>query len=207
MDMTLLGIFSAFGLSASAGLNAYIPLLVIGVIAHYTDLIKLNSPWDTLANPWILILLGILLIIEMLADKIPAVNHINDLIQTVVRPVAGAIVFAAGANIFANINPVLALACGLLVAGSVHAVKSAAVRPLVTATTGGAGNLPVSIAEDVTSTVVSLAAVLVPVVIVVLVVLLIIFLMWWWAHRTSEKEAAQAEAGADLDISNSKEKR
>ena len=32
MEM-LLGIFSAFGLSASAGLNAYIPLLVVGVIA------------------------------------------------------------------------------------------------------------------------------------------------------------------------------
>ena len=70
MDL-LLGIFSAFGLSASAGLNAYIPLLVIGVIAHYTNLIKLNPPYDALANPYILILIGILLIIEMLADKVP----------------------------------------------------------------------------------------------------------------------------------------
>jgi uncharacterized membrane protein len=71
MDV-LLGVFTAFGLSASAGLNAYIPLLVVGVLAHYTDLIQLTEPWDLLANPWILILLGILLIIEMLADKIPA---------------------------------------------------------------------------------------------------------------------------------------
>jgi hypothetical protein len=38
MDL-LLGVFTAFGLSASAGLNAYIPLLVVGVIAHYTDCI------------------------------------------------------------------------------------------------------------------------------------------------------------------------
>ena len=110
MDV-LLGIFSAFGLSASAGLNAYIPLLVVGVLAHYTNLIKLNSPWDTLASPWILIMLGILLIIEMLADKIPAVNHINDLIQTFVRPVAGAVAFAASTNVIHGINPVLALAC------------------------------------------------------------------------------------------------
>src|SRR3989337_2078040 len=98
MDV-LLGIFTAFGLSASAGLNAYIPLLVVGVIAHYTNLITLNSPWDTLANPWILILLGILVIIEMLADKIPAVNHINDVIQTFVRPAAGAVAFAASAKV------------------------------------------------------------------------------------------------------------
>lgn len=186
----LLGIFSAFGLSASAGLNAYIPLLVIGVIAHYTNLIKLNAPYDALANPYILILIGILLIIEMLADKVPVANHINDLIQTFVRPVAGAIAFAASTDIIAGINPLLALACGLLIAGSVHVVKSAAVRPMVTATTAGAGNVPVSIAEDVTSTVVSLLSILVPIAIAVLIIIAIVFLVWWWARRTSKKETA-----------------
>ncbi len=189
MDM-FLGIFSAFGLSASAGLNAYIPLLVIGVIAHYTNWIKLTSPWDTLSNPWILILLGILLIIEMLADKIPAVNHINDGIQTFVRPAAGAIAFAASTNVIGNVNPVLALACGLLVAGSVHVAKSAVVRPAVTATTGGAGNVPVSVAEDVTSTAVSLVSVLVPIVIVALVGILILYLLWLWAKRRNETQSA-----------------
>ena len=108
MDL-LLGIFTAFGLSASAGLNAYIPLLVVGVVAHYTDWISLNSPWDLLANPWVLIVLGILVIIEMLADKIPVVNHINDVIQTFVRPTAGAIAFAASAKVITDVHPVLAL--------------------------------------------------------------------------------------------------
>lgn len=185
----LLGIFSAFGLSASAGLNAYIPLLAVGVLAHYTNLIKLSAPFDTLSNPWILILLGILLIIEMLADKIPAVNHLNDLIQTFVRPAAGAIVFAAGANVVTGINPALALACGLLVAGSVHAVKSGMVRPMVTVTTGGVGNVPVSIAEDIASTAISFLAILVPIVIVALAAILIIFLLWWWASRASKEQA------------------
>ena len=185
----LLGIFSAFGLSASAGLNAYIPLLVVGVIAHYTNLIKLNAPFDALANPYILILIGILLIIEMLADKVPVANHINDLIQTFVRPVAGAIVFAASTNVV-NINPILALACGLLIAGSVHVVKSAAVRPIVTATTAGTANVPVSIAEDVTSTVVSLLSILAPIAIAVLIIIAIVLLLWWWARRTSKKESA-----------------
>ena len=74
MEAALFGIMSAFGLSASAGLNAYIPLLVVGVIAHYTNWIKLNTPYDLLANTWILILIGVLLIIEMLVDKIPAVT-------------------------------------------------------------------------------------------------------------------------------------
>ncbi|HUI88456.1 MAG TPA: DUF4126 domain-containing protein [Anaerolineales bacterium] len=187
MDV-LLGIFSAFGLSASAGLNAYIPLLVIGVIAHYTNYIKLNPPYDALANPYILILIGILLIIEMLADKVPVANHINDLIQTFVRPVAGAIAFAASTNIVTGINPILALACGLLVAGSVHVVKSAAVRPAVTATTAGAGNVPISIAEDITSTAVSILSVLLPVAIAILIMIAIVFLIWWWARRTSKNE-------------------
>ncbi len=182
----LTGIFSAFGLSASAGLNAYIPLLVIGVIDHYTDWITLEKPWDTLSNPWILILLGILLIIEMLADKIPAVNHINDAIQTVVRPVAGAIAFAASADVLTDVNPVFALACGLLVAGSVHVAKSAVVRPVVTATTGGAANIPVSVAEDVTSTVMSILAVLIPIVAGLLLIVVLAFLISWWWRRSNK---------------------
>jgi hypothetical protein len=184
----LTGILSAFGLSASAGLNAYIPLLVIGVIAHYTDVVKLSSPWDTLANPWILILLGVLVIIEMLADKIPAVNHINDIIQTFVRPAAGAIVFAASARVISDIHPVLALGCGLLVAGSVHAIKSAAIRPAVTATTGGAGNIPVSIAEDILATVTSLLAVLIPVLIGIFLILLVAVLIWWINKRAIKQK-------------------
>ncbi|HEX2696158.1 MAG TPA: DUF4126 domain-containing protein [Anaerolineales bacterium] len=198
MDV-FLGIFSAFGLSASAGLNAYIPLLVVGVIAHYTDWIKLNSPWDLLANPYILIMLGVLLIIEMLADKIPAVNHINDLIQTFVRPVAGAVAFAASTNVITGLNPLIALACGLLVAGSVHAVKAVAVRPIVTATTGGTGNVPVSVAEDLTSTVVSALSIFVPIAVVVLVAIMILAILWWWAHQTRKPEPVSPETNTNIE--------
>ncbi len=188
----LLGVFSAFGLSASAGLNAYIPLLIVGVLAHYTKLIQLRAPWDLLANPWILIMLGILLIIEMLADKIPVVNHINDLIQTIVRPAAGAVAFAASTNVIQGVNPVLAMACGLLVAGSVHLAKSVAVRPLVTATTAGAGNVPVSIAEDLTSTVVSFLSILLPIAIAILLGIVVLVLLWWWARRRSNRNSVGA---------------
>ena len=185
----LLNIFSAFGLSASAGLNAYIPLFIVGLLAHYTDLIHLQKPWDTLANPWILILLGVLLIIEMLADKVPAVNHINDLIQTIVRPAAGAIAFAASANVITDVHPVLARACGLLVAGSVHAAKALAVRPAVTATTGGAGNVPVSILEDIVSTVVSFLSILLPVIVGTLLIVVLALVIWWLWRRMNREPA------------------
>lgn len=186
----LLGVFTAFGLSASAGLNAYIPLLVVGVLAHYTDWITLSTPWDLLANPWVLIVLGLLVIIEMLADKVPAVNHINDVIQTFIRPAAGAIAFAASAKVVTNINPVLAMICGLLVAGSVHAVKAGAVRPVVTATTGGAGNVPVSIAEDIISTVTSILAIVLPIVMAIILILVIVLLIWWMRRREKTQEQA-----------------
>lgn len=174
----LLGIFSAFGLSASAGLNAYIPLLVVALLGRFTNLIKLEAPWDALTSPWIIALLIVLLTIEFFADKVPAVNHLNDLIQTFVRPTAGAIVFAASAGVIREIHPILALAAGLLIAGGVHAVKAAAVRPAVTATSGGAANIPVSLAEDVVSTTLSLTALIVPLLIAFLMVGLLAWLAW-----------------------------
>jgi len=188
----LFGIMAAFGLSASAGLNAYIPLLVVGVIAHYSNLIHLNPPYDILANPWVLIVVGILLIIEMLADKIPAVNHINDIIQTGIRPAAGAIIFAASAHVITNVHPVVAILCGLLMAGSVHLVKAAAVRPAVTAATAGTGNIPVSIAEDVTATVLSVLSVVVPVLVAVILVILVALIIWWFWRRANRERKASA---------------
>lgn len=185
MDL-LSGIFSAFGLSASAGLNAYIPLLVISLVARFSNLIQLSSPWDTLTNGWVIALLVILSVVEFFADKVPAVNHINDAIQTFVRPVAGAIVFAASAKVITDIHPVLSLAAGLLVAGGVHAAKSVAVRPAVTATTAGAGNVPVSVAEDVVATIVSLLAVIVPVMISVILILVAAWLLWWAWRRSNQ---------------------
>jgi hypothetical protein len=181
----LTGIFTAFGLSASAGLNAYIPLLLVGLLAKYTNLINLSQPWDTLANPWIILLLSVLVIIEMLADKVPAVNHINDLIQTLIRPAAGAIAFAASANVVTDVSPVLALAAGLLVAGTVHVAKAGAVRPMVTATTGGAGNIPVSIAEDIVSTVLSFLAIIMPILVGTLMIVIAAFIIYWLYRRAN----------------------
>jgi uncharacterized membrane protein len=189
----LFGIMTAFGLSASAGLNAYIPLLVVGVTAHYTDWIKLNPPYDLLANPWVLIVVSLLLIVEMLADKIPAVNHVNDIIQTGIRPAAGAIIFAASAHVITNVHPVIAIICGLLVSGSVHVVKSAAIRPAVTATTAGTGNVPVSLAEDAFATVLSFLSIVIPVLVVIFLVIFIALIVWWFWRRANRKRQAASQ--------------
>jgi hypothetical protein len=186
----LTGIFTAFGLSASAGLNAYIPLLVIALLSKYTNLINLSSPWNTLESPWIIGLLVVLVLIEFFADKAPAVNHINDLIQTFVRPVAGAIVFAASAHVLTDVHPVISLAAGLLVAGGVHAAKSLAIRPAVTATTGGIGNTPVSMLEDLIATALSILSIVIPLLIgAVLVIFTAWVIRWIWRHDHKSQPA------------------
>jgi hypothetical protein len=180
------GLLTAFGLAASAGLNAYIPLLIVALLGRFTPWFTLNSPWDALASWWVIGALVFLTLIEFFADKAPAVNHANDVIQTFVRPAAGAILFAASAGAVSNINPIVAMVAGLLVAGGVHTVKAAAVRPAVTATTGGLGNIPVSLGEDVAAVFISIAAIVVPVVIAaILIVITSLFVWWLWRHANA----------------------
>jgi hypothetical protein len=186
--MEMFGIISAFGLSASAGLNAYIPLLVVSLLARYTDLIRLSPPWDAMTSWWVIGVLIFLTIIEILADKISAVNHFNDIVQSFIRPTAGAIVFAASASNISYVNPVLAIIAGIFISGSVHAVKSLAIRPAVSVATGGGGNIPVSIAEDVTSTAVSILSVIIPIIAVCLLVLVTTFVVIKLMRRRKKTE-------------------
>ena len=188
--MDLLSILSAFGLSASAGLNAYIPLLIVALVGRFTNLIKLGEPWNALTNEWVIGALIILSVVEFFADKVPAVNHVNDAIQTFVRPAAGAVLFASSANVITDINPVLSLALGLLVSGGIHTVKSAAIRPAVTATTGGVGNIPISILEDVISFFVSLLALIVPVLMGIFLLIIAFLILWWVIRRRGRFEKA-----------------
>jgi len=193
-------ILTALGLSGSAGLNAYLPLLVVALLARFTSLIHLREPWSALTSGWIIAVLVILLIVEIVADKVPAVNHVNDVIQTFVRPVAGAILFAASSNVITDIHPVLAMVCGLLVAGSVHVVKSAAVRPAVTAISaapsGGVATVPanifVSALEDIVALVASLIAVIVPAILALVLLIAVITLGWWLLNQQRARHRANS---------------
>ena len=168
------GVLGAFGLSASAGLNAYIPLLVVSLLARFTNLIELAEPWSALESWWVIGVLAVLGTVEMIADKVPAVDQVNDAIQTFIRPVAGAILFATSAKTITEVHPALSMICGLLVAGSVHAAKSLIARPIVEASTAGVGVPLVSTLEDVIATIVSVLAVALPILMVI-----VVFLMIW----------------------------
>lgn len=190
MIQGLLDLASAFGLSTSSGLNAYIPMLILAGLARFTNLVKLEEPWSYITNWWIIGLLIVLLAIEELADKIPAVDTVNDVIQTLIRPTAGAIVFAATTQSSIHMHPVLALGCGLILAGTVHAVKSGA-RPVLTMTTAGTANPIVSVIEDIVSAVTSFIAIIFPYLIVLwcLLLIVLIFLVLRWRHQRAQERA------------------
>jgi hypothetical protein len=185
----MIEILAAFGLAGATGLNAYLPLLIVGLLSRYTDLITLQAPWTALESPWVLGVLAVLLAIEMTVDKIPAADTVNDVIQTVIRPAAGAILFAASGNVISEMSPVLAMICGLLMASGVHAAK-ATVRPVVTATTGGIGNPVVSVAEDVVSGTTTLVAVILPAVAALLVLVTAGSFVWFIVRRRRRRRIA-----------------
>lgn len=182
------GVLGAFGLSASAGLNAYIPLLVVSLLAKFTSLIELAEPWNTLESWWVIGVLAVLGTVEMVADKVPVVDDVNDAIQTFIRPVAGAILFATSAKTITDVNPVLSMICGLLVAGSVHAAKSLVARPVIEASTAGVGVPVVSTIEDVLATIISVLAVALPILMVILVFMLIWWVSWFFQRRRKSRE-------------------
>ncbi|MCW5876455.1 MAG: DUF4126 domain-containing protein [Anaerolineales bacterium] len=184
----LSNIGTAFGLSSAAGLNAYLPLLIVALTARFTNLIKLNQPWDIMTNWWVIGVLALLVLIEITVDKIPAVDTVNDILQSVGRPAAGAILFASSSGALGELNPVLALIAGLFLAGGVHAVKTAA-RPAVTASTLGTGNWAVSLIEDVVAFFSTILAILVPLVVVLAVIFMFLAYLWW-KHRPFKAPAA-----------------
>lgn len=162
-------ILTGFGLSVSAGLNAYIPLLIVALLARFTNLVHLSRPYDALANGWVIGALVALVAVEAVADKIPAIDTVYNLLQSLARPAAGAILFAASSKVITDVHPALALICGLLVAGTVHAAKTAA-RPAITAATAGVGDPVVSSAEDVVSGTVSIVSILMPLLAIVVII-------------------------------------
>jgi uncharacterized membrane protein len=197
-------VLTGTGLAASAGLNAYIPLLILGLLGRYTDLIDLPTGWTWLGNGWVIAIMAVLLAVEMVADKVPVVDHINDVVQTVVRPTAGGLAFGAGSSSetvtvsdpgsFFSTHQWVPVVTGVLLALGVHLLKSAA-RPVINATTAGFGAPVASTAEDATSVVVSLVAIILPVLVLVFLVGLVFFVFWFVRRRSDrrrEREAARA---------------
>lgn len=151
-----------FGLAASAGLRAFLPLFVVG-IAGRLQLVPLGDRFEWLSTPAALTVLGVAVLVEVLGDKLPVVDHALDAVGTVARPVAGAVAAAAP---LAALDPLTGMVVGVVlgssVAGGVHAAK-ATLRLGSTASTAGLANPALSVGEDAASLLGSVVALVLPV--------------------------------------------
>ena len=187
------------GLAAAAGLNAYIPLVAVGLLARYTDWIELPAEWQWLQSGWALIILTVLLVVELVADKVPVVDHINDVLGTVVRPAAGGLAFGAtsDASTVAISDPStgeptwIPLLAGAVIALIVHGLK-VGVRALANMATVGTAAPVLSTGEDVTSVAMTLVAIVLPVLVLLGFVGMLLTVWWFWRRRAKRKAQSVA---------------
>jgi hypothetical protein len=170
-------LLAALGLSSTAGLRAYLPLLAVGIANNVAvpggQLIPLQSNFSALSNPLVLVILGALTVGEFTVDKLPVVDHLSDFVHTFIRPLAGAMIMAGTANSLSDTSQWGAAVVGGVLALAFHGVK-ATTRPAVTATTAGIGNPIVSLIEDIVVVVAVLVLVLAPIIGIILMVLLVV---------------------------------
>lgn len=198
MEITLLtNLLGAVGLGAASGLNAWIPLLALGV-AERTGLVTLSAPFNELGSTPVLAVLAVVFVIDLIGDKVPAVDHVLHAVGALVAPASGAVVVMAQENLLTEVHPAVAAILGLVLGGSIHAGRSA-LRPVMTAGTGGVGNPVVSIVEDVSSVMLTVLAIVVPVLaflsVVGMVVLGIVLYRRWRRRRAERRQAEQVGPG------------
>jgi hypothetical protein len=145
---------TGFGFAAAAGLNAFIPLAVLATLSRFTGIIDLAPGFSWLSSWPVIVASLCLLTIELVLDKIPGVDTVNDLFQTPFRPAVGALVFAA--SVTADVTGTsqawagpgwVAWTLGALIGLTVHLCKAAS-RTAIGAATGGSGTPLASFTED-----------------------------------------------------------
>lgn len=164
----LAALLSAIGLALPAGLNAWLPFLILALSDRFTTAIELQDPYSFISSNVGIVIILLLMPIELLADKVPGVDHVSDIVHTAIRPAAGAFLAAAVADASQDLNVWFAALVGVGGAGATHAVKMST-RPVITASTGGVGNPIASMIEDAAAVVSSLIAVFIPLLLILII--------------------------------------
>ncbi len=201
----MLAALTGTGLSAAAGLNAYIPFLILALTSRFSDVLDLPAQYAWIESDWAIGAASVLLVSEMVLDKIAIVDHINDAFGTFIRPATGGLIFAATQaaddfeqeSSFLADNPWIGVVGGAVAAGIMHSGK-ALTRPLINGSTMGLGAPVASTAEDGAAVGLSLIAIFLP----VLVIFVLLFMLWLlfavWRRsrrRKRNRDTAMAAAG------------
>jgi hypothetical protein len=180
----------AIALAASAGLRAWLPLLLAGSLARM-GVLDLGASFQFLASNKALLVLGVATAIEMIGDKVPAIDHALDAIGTPLRPAAGALLAASVLGTVSD--PLTAMVLGTVVGAPSalvpHAAKSA-LRLASSTLTAGFANPILSLLEDAISILIFVLAVLVPVVVICLLGLTLFLASRWLRRRRAASTVA-----------------
>lgn len=167
MDLTTLGF--AMGSSWLSGINLYATVATLGLLERF-HFVQLPGDLGYLSHPWVLATALALFTVEFIADKIPAVDSVWDMVHTFIRIPAGAILAASA---FAHFDPkvrLLALLIGGTLALSSHGTKTAT-RLTANMSPEPFSNIVLSLFEDAFTIGMSVLMALHPIVIAIIVVI------------------------------------
>ena len=174
MEYAHLAIQIALGicLSACAGLRAFLPLLIIGILQKMGYL-QVGQTFEWIGSTPSLIIFGTATVIEIVGDKIPVVDNTLDSAGAFIKPIAGTILFS---TVIIKMNPVFAVVLGIIAGGSISELihlKKATIRGGSTTMTAGVANPILSIAEDISAFIGTALSIIAP---ILALILLVIFL-------------------------------
>ena len=177
-------------LAATCGLRAFLPLFVVSLLGHLGH-IELSDGFEWMSSTSAVAGLGAAVLLELLADKIPVVDHVLDTVAVVVKPLAAMV---AAASVMTELDPMLSTVVGLVLGGTmaqgVHLVK-AKLRLLSSALTATVANPFVSIIEDILALMATILAFLLPVLLFCAALLVSLWGFRAWTGR--RKQASEVE--------------
>ncbi|CAN5778839.1 DUF4126 domain-containing protein [soil metagenome] len=168
----------ALGSAWTSGINLYATVSVLGLLQKFSA-IKLPGGLDVLDNWWIIGIAGGLYMVEFVADKVPYVDSVWDVIHTFIRVPAGAAVAYAATNQMDATATVIATLLGGGLALSSHGTK-AALRATANLSPEPVSNWILSIVEDIIAIAGTILAVVAPVLIAIVLGIFLIFFIWFF---------------------------
>ncbi|MEZ5424896.1 MAG: DUF4126 domain-containing protein [Pyrinomonadaceae bacterium] len=167
----------ALGSAWTAGINLYATVTVLGLLQKFGGT-HLPGGLDVLDNWWIIGVAGFLYLVEFVADKVPYVDSVWDVIHTFIRVPAGAIVAYAAVSDMDTSVMIIATLLGGGLALSSHGTK-AALRAGANLSPEPVSNWILSVVEDVIAFLGTILAVIAPVLIAVVLVVFAVSFIWF----------------------------
>jgi hypothetical protein len=191
MTLFLIAVAAGVVLAASAGLRAFMPLFGVGLASRLLGW-SIAPSMEWMATDVGLVALGVATVVELLADKVPLVDHTLDVVHTIVGPLAGALVaFSLSADLPPAMGAILAIALGAPVAGGVHLI-AAVTRVKSSVMSAGSFNPALSLVEDVISVAAIAITFLIPLITLFIAPILIGVILGHLLRRFSRRSGPSA---------------